>query len=225
MKNKLNMIFISPLILFFCCSYTNHNTLKITLYSFEKTLNNINKPAYKGHSFVSVTNYFGFPIELGYYQVNPNETSTFGLWSGLENQNIFTAISNAILSDYPGLYKDREAFVFQYDQMMDCYQYSVIVDRVTFLSSGINSYMKSINDHYDLLGFNCTCFAIEFFKYATGINLYDNMWGTSTPGGLKESMKIQYGSNVKEDNSIITKTTFYKYISTDKNMLKIDEDY
>lgn len=219
MKKYLKSIIFSPLIIFFCCSYTNHNKLEITICSFEKTLENSNNPLYFGHSFILLKNNFGFPIELGYYQVNPNETASFGLWSGVDNQSFITSSSNAFLSDYPGIYKDRECYVLNYEQMLDCYQYTITVDRVTFLTSGINDYMKSVNDHYDGLGFNCTCFAIDFFKYASGKNLYDNIFGTSTPGGLKQSMKKEYGNDVIENNNIIYKAKFYKYISKTSTLM------
>lgn len=73
--------------------------------------------------------------------------------------------------------------------MIDCYKYSTVVEAESFVNSGVSEWMKSINNHYMYTGFNCSCFAIDFFEYATGYNLYNNIFGLTTPAKLKSAMK------------------------------------
>lgn len=203
------------------CSFSNESTIEFTICSFENTNLMKKSGSYYGHTFLLAKNNNSSPLTFGYYEIPSYRTVSIGLWSGYEGSS--SSSGSAGSSNAPGtsgIYYNREAYVLNYEEtMLDCYQYTFKVDRDAYLASDANDYLLEVNDSYNLVWYNCSCFVINFLKKFTSYDLYSGIWGIATPGGVKENMKKLFGSNVVENNSIISSIYFKKYNANDNKML------
>lgn len=226
---KINSIFILPIILL-NCSFTNYNTVTITIYSYTQSYNYVNntmldKP---GHSFITLTNNYSWPLELPYYTIGPFSTASIGLWSGTNDSSSSSgSLGSSNAPGYSGIYFNREAYIFSHSEnMLDCYQYTFEFSRSEFLNDKTLNFFKNNNDYYDLFSFNCSCFVIDLLKCFTDYNLYnffDSILGTATPEMIKNSMKNLFKDKVIESNEIsITSSNFQKYNRQENKMMYFD---
>lgn len=215
MKRKLTILSLIPLILF-NCSFTNYETIGITIYSYEKSYyDQLDKYSTDyGHSFIKISNNYSWPLEVGPYTLGPFVSATLGCWG--DGKTFLNPYDT-----YSGIYLNREAYIFNgFETMLDCYQYSFEVPRYNFKSYNVNNFINEHINHYFMVDFNCSCFVIDFLKCFTNIDLYDGILGIATPGGLKINMKKLFSNDVIESNYLdITSNGYQKYNGDSKTMI------
>lgn len=215
-------------VILFNCSFTNYYTVGITIYSFTESYNYITSESNTiGHSFITLTNNYSWPLELPYYTVGPFSTVSLGLWSGINTSSSSSgSFGSSNTEGYSGIYFNREAYIFSHQEdMIDCYQYSFEYNGGDFLSNKTLDFFKTYNDTYNLFNFNCACFVIDLLKCFTDIDLYSGMIGVATPGGLKTNMKKVFKDAVIESNIMSFKTNeFQKYDGNENKMRYFNKD-
>lgn len=219
MKNKLSSLIILPIILL-NCSFTNYETVEITIYSYEKSYyNELNEYSFGyGHSFIKISNNYSYPLNIGPYTIGPFVSATLGCWGdGKDFLNLY--------DPYSGIYLNREAYIFNSKEVMiDCYQYTFECPRSNFINSNINTFINENINHYSTIGFNCACFVIDFLKCFTSIDLYSGIIGIATPDGIKQNMKKIFNKEVLESNELDIKSNSYqKYDADSKSMIYLGD--
>ena len=207
-----------PLILFLCSFVPRtgtYGTVGITICSYNDT-NKIAIPTlFTGHSYLIIENNRSWPLNLGYYNLDPFSQCTIGLWGGDGNSGSSSSESGSGDTDTKGVYFNREAYILTRDgenaeRTEDCVRYHTEVDQGLFSSrmlSGKNNihFLIEKADTYSLGSYNCSIFAADFFERATGLDI----GLCSNPQYLEDSIKAFTNYFYSNDN--FSREQFFKY--------------
>lgn len=213
MKKLKKFVICSPLI-FMLCSFAprmgTYGTVGLTLCSYSQYTSSGSTSSGIGHSFVILENNRSWTLDLGFYTLNPFAKITIGLWGN----DGFTENSSggSLNSDVDGVFYNREAYAFTYEYIMPTdmvrlykeVETGVFLDRIDNYQDDLN-YLQAKAESYQLIGYNCSNFAAEFFSKACA--MYFGV--IASPEVLKTAMLLQGGKN--DNSQIFSSNTYRRY--------------
>ena len=161
-----------------------------------------------GHAYCIFINNTSHYQNIGYFSVAPGQNVSVGLWT---NEAIYGSVasSNSNIVAHDGVYYDYEsAYYTQIEGSTDevYVSYDLNVDNL----ADVSSFIKSKNDIYDLISYNCATFACDLWNHVTGTNYYTGWF--RAPRQLRDDIIRDYPNEYKRGSgSLVTKTKFAIY--------------
>ena len=164
----------------------------------------------KGHSFVIIENKTKKNVDVGYYNLKPNEEVSVGLWYGsfFAGPDEFEKIG--------GVYYNREFYEYNFkyepEDLVSC---KCVIDEQSLWF--VSQIIKEKNNEYVLIGYNCSNFATEIWNKVSGAK-----WETGDyPLYYLEPKDVC--ANIKANNKYVEnpklkpKGYYYKYANNKLN--------
>ena len=164
----------------------------------------------KGHSFVIIENKTKKNVDVGYYNLKPNEEVSVGLWYGsfFAGPDEFEKIG--------GVYYNREFYEYNLnyepESLVSC---KCVIDEHSLWF--VSQIIKEKNNEYNLIGYNCSNFATEIWNKASGAKWPTGDYPMYYLEPKDVCANIKANNKYDENPKLKPKGYYYKYANNKLN--------
>lgn len=170
-----------------------------------------------GHAYCVFHNNYSYAINVGYYYLPAGDSVSIGLWTdGAVGSSSRSKTKSLCSYSHSGvLYNYERCFYTRYERPKD----DIYVTKSISLSklSGVSALIKSKNDTYNVITYNCATFATDVWNHVADTSYYTGWF--RAPINIRNEIISDYSNEYFSGNYSLSVAYSFSYYNSKKSTM------